>query len=99
MNTLHTRSLDAVAQSPMHALIRTVLQTLHLMPRPAKGTAVAALASPAGFLYEKSFVTEPEARAFADALASQGYRAEVQQDIYDYCWSVEVFAGKPQGGD
>ncbi|WUR15657.1 hypothetical protein E7V67_011305 [[Empedobacter] haloabium] len=99
MNTLHSQSLDTAAESPMHALIRTVLQTLHLMPRSQSGSAAAAEASPAGFPYEKSFVTEAEARVFADALVSQGYRVEVQQDIYDYCWSVEVFAGQPQRED
>lgn len=96
MNTLHTQSLDAGAESPMHALLRTVLQTLRLIPRPAPGAAVAEPLAPAGFLYERSFVTELEARAFADTLTSQGYRADVQQDLYDYCWSVEIFAGEPQ---
>ncbi|WP_219909781.1 hypothetical protein [Pseudoduganella armeniaca] len=75
----------------MRALIRTVLQALHLIPRRDRRDAVDDDAVPAGFLYEQAFVTEQEARAFADERVREGYRAEVQQDVYDYSWSVEVF--------
>jgi hypothetical protein len=91
MNTLPSRPLDGVNVSPLHALIRTVLQALHLVPRPGARDAVAHAAAPTGFVYEQAFVTEQEARAFAQERAREGYRAEVEQDIYDYSWSVEVF--------
>lgn len=74
----------------MHALVRIVLQALRLGTKPARPAAPAEAATASDILFEQSFVTEREAREFAAAQVAQGYRAEVQQDVYDYCWSVEV---------
>ncbi|WEF34916.1 hypothetical protein [Pseudoduganella chitinolytica] len=82
----------------MHALIRTVLQLFRLRPRSAAPANVAAAETGTErFLSEHSFLTEPEAMAFADGLVAQGYRVNVQHDPYDYCWSVEVFEGELPG--
>lgn len=99
MPTLPTHSLDTHRESPLHALVRTVLQALHLRPNPASPPAAATDAAPEGFLYEHAFSTEREALAFADGLAAQGYRVEVQHDVYDFSWSVEVFRGQTPAAD
>lgn len=45
---------------------------------------------------EYHFLNEQEATAFAQECISRGYWAEVQQDMYDYSWSVECAPVKPE---
>lgn len=40
---------------------------------------------------EREFATEREAEAFALSVDSMRYRVCVQQNAYDYSWSVEVY--------
>jgi hypothetical protein len=58
-----------------------------------------AQARPSGqqFPFERAFVDERSANAFAGQMRAQGYHAEVHQCDYDYSWSVEVFEAAPDG--
>jgi hypothetical protein len=41
---------------------------------------------------EKFFAREVEAEAYANHFISLGYQTKVEQNAYDYIWSVEVYA-------
>lgn len=83
----------------MHAFIRSVMQVLHLAPKRAPFAQVRDHSVAAEPLLEVSFVTEQEALEYAAALANAGYRAVVEQNVYDYSWSVEILPARGAGRD
>ncbi len=72
------------AKSPMRAVFARLLNAFGAADRHAP----AAVPVPVD---EREFATEREAQAFARTVDSVHYRACVQQNAYDYSWSVEVY--------
>jgi hypothetical protein len=67
---------------------RAILAFFSHSPAPARETTPTP--------EECHFLDEQEATAFARKCISQGYWAEVQQNVYDYSWSVEYAPLKPK---
>jgi len=66
--------------------------------RSSSNTAPPEPAADPGMLYEREFATEHEAVAFSRSINSVEYRTQVQQNVYDYSWSVEVYPAARHAG-
>ncbi|GGB94887.1 hypothetical protein [Pseudoduganella buxea] len=83
----------ARAQAPQEGIGTRLLRMIglaSLVPGSSAAVDRSSTQADAAGLHAREFSNEQEAQAYAASMIGHGHVATVEQNVYDYSWSVEV---------